>query len=104
MGTVILKIKDNGNVRSMSALPGSISLEGIGLYADNPIEDNTIISITINFLSYEGIKPVSIEASVVYSKNLGSIHFIGIKFKEKINSANHYLLYEHMQKILVADK
>jgi hypothetical protein len=104
MGTVTLKYKDKGDFRSMLALPGSISLKGLGLYVDDLIEDDTNVSTTINFMSFEGIKPVSIEASVVYSKNIGSLYFMGIQFKEEINSEKHYLLHEHMQKILALNK
>jgi len=100
MGTVTLKFKDQGNLRSIGALPGSISMEGIGLYVDDPIKADTNVSMIINFMSFNGIKPYSIEASVVHSKNIGSMYFIGIRFKEKISFENHGLLYEHMQKSL----
>jgi c-di-GMP-binding flagellar brake protein YcgR len=103
-GTVTLTFKDKNEFRSIQALLCSISLGGIGLYADEPIEDDTSISITINFLSFDGIKTESIEGRVVYSRNIGDIDFMGIQFKEEINSENQNLLYEHMQKILASDK
>ena len=84
-GTAILKFEDKGEFRSIQALPGSISLGGIGLYADDRIKDDTRLLITINFISLEDIKTDSIEGYVVYSKNMGGIHFRGIQFNEEIN-------------------
>lgn len=76
-------------------MPG-ISSGGIGLYADNPIEIDTNVSITINFISADGIKTDSIEGCVVYNKDMGNIYFIGIQFNEEINPENQPALYEHI--------
>jgi c-di-GMP-binding flagellar brake protein YcgR len=103
-GTATLKFEDKGEFRSIQALLGSISLGGIGLYADDPIEDDTGVSITINFISVDGIKTDSIEGCVVYNKNIGGIYFMGIQFNKKINSENQPALYKHIQKILTWDK
>jgi c-di-GMP-binding flagellar brake protein YcgR len=103
-GTVTLKFKDKGEFRLIQAVPGSISLGGIGLYADDQIEDETDVLITINFISLEDIKTDSIEGCVVYSKNMGGIHFMGIRFNEEVNPENHTALYEYILKILTWDK
>jgi c-di-GMP-binding flagellar brake protein YcgR len=103
-GTATLKFEDKGEFRSVQALPCSISIGGIGLYADDRIEDDTSVSITINFISLEDIKTDSIEGFVVYSKNMGGIHFMGIQFNEEVNPENQPALYEHIQKILTWDK
>jgi c-di-GMP-binding flagellar brake protein YcgR len=103
-GTAILKFKAKGEFRSIQALPGSISLGGIGLYADDRIEDDTGVSITINFISLEDIKTDSIEGFVVYSKNMGGVNFMGIQFNEEVNPENQPALYEHIRKILTWDK
>ena len=99
-GTATLKFEDTGEFRSIQALPGSISLGGIGLYADDPIEDDTDVSITVNFISVDGIKTDSIEGCVVYNKNIGRICFMGIQFNRELNPENQPALYEHIQKIL----
>ena len=103
-GTATLKFEDKGKFRSIQALPGSISLGGIGLYADDRIEDDTVVLITVNFISLEDIKTDSIEGYVVYSKNMGGIHFMGIQFNKEINPENQPALYEHIRKILTWDK
>jgi hypothetical protein len=99
-GTATLKFEVRGEFRSIQALPGSISLGGIGLYADDPIEDETDVSITINFISVDGIKTDSIDGYAVYSKNMEGIHYVGIQFNEEIKPENHSILYEHIQNIL----
>jgi c-di-GMP-binding flagellar brake protein YcgR len=103
-GTVALKFEDKGEFRLIQAVPGSISLGGIGLYADDRIEDETGVLITINFISLEDIKTDSIEGCVVHSKNMGGIHFMGIQFNEEVNPENHTALYEYIRKILTWDK
>jgi c-di-GMP-binding flagellar brake protein YcgR len=103
-GTATLKFEVMGEYRSIQALPGSISLGGIGLYADDRIEDDTGVLITINFISSEDIRTGSIEGCVVYSKNMGGIHFMGIQFNEEVNPVNQPALYEHIRKILTWDK
>lgn len=99
-GIAILKFEKRGDIQSIQAVPSNISLEGIGLYADVPIEIDTNISITINFISADGLKADSIEGRLVHYKDIGNIYFIGIQFNEEINPANHPSLYEHIQRIL----
>ncbi len=98
-GTATLKFEDKGRIQSIQTAPGNISLGGIGLYADNPIEIDTKVSITLNFISTDGIKTDSLEGCVIYSKDIGNIYFIGIKFNKEINPENQPSLYEYIQKI-----
>jgi hypothetical protein len=81
-------------------MPGSISLGGIGLYCDDPLEIDTKVSITISFISIDGIRTDSMEGCVIYTKNLGGIYFMGIEFNKEINSKDQPLLYDYIQKIL----
>jgi len=99
-GSGILKFEKNGNIQSIQTILCNISLGGIGLYADVPIEIDTNVSITINFMSAGGIKTDSVEGCVVYYKDMGNIYFMGIQFNEEINPENQPSLYEHIQKIL----
>ena len=103
-GTATLKFEDKGEIKSIQTMTVNISLGGIGLYSDDPIEDDTDVSITINFISVDGIKTDSIEGCVVYNKNIGGIYFMGIQFNKELNSENQPALYEHIQKILIWDK
>lgn len=87
----------------MQAMTCSISLGGIGLYSDDSIEDDTNVSITINFLSADGIRTDSIEGCVKYNKKIGDIYFMGIQFDEEVSPINQPSLYERIQKILTWD-
>lgn len=103
-GIATLKFENKGKIQSIQALPGSISLGGIGLYSDDPIEIDTNVLLTINFISIDGVKNDSIEGHVIHYKNIGGTYFMGIQFNEEINSKNQPSLYEYLQKILTWDK
>jgi hypothetical protein len=99
-GTASLHFEDEGKIKTIRAVLGSISSLGIGLYADNHIEANKQVTVTINFISIGGgIEDSVIEGSVVYSRDLGKIHFVGIQFNEAVNSENKPLLYKHIHNI-----
>jgi len=69
------------------------------LYADDPIEDDTGVSITVHFISSDDMKTDSIDGIVVYTKNIGDIYFMGIQFNKEITPEFQPALYEHIQKI-----
>jgi hypothetical protein len=102
-GIATLHFEEKGEMKTTQAMLSSISSVGIGLYADMNIEPNKQVSITINFISVGGIKNSVIEGSVVYNKNIGNIHFVGIQFNEAVNGENQPLLYEHIKNILAFD-
>jgi c-di-GMP-binding flagellar brake protein YcgR len=85
-----------------------ISLSGIGLYSDVPLEDNIDVSLDIAFISIEGpIKTDAIDGHIVYVRKLEDIedvYFAGVQFHEEINRFNQPLLYEHLQSISILDK
>lgn len=103
-GVATLQFEDNGEIKTMQVMLSSISSVGIGLYADSPIETNKNVSVTINFISSGGTKKSVVEGSVVYNKDLGKLHFVGIEFNEDVNPINQPLLYEHIQNNLTFDK
>lgn len=103
-GTATLQFEDRGKSRTIRAVLNNISSFGMGLYADNPIEANQQVSVTINFISIDGIEDTVIEGRVIYSKDLGNIHFVGIKFNEDINPKNQPVLFKHIQNVLAFDK
>ncbi len=102
-GTAIVKFENRGYV-TIKTTTGSISLGGIGLYSDDPIDIDTNVSITINFITVDGIKSDSIKGCVKHNKKIGGIYFLGIYFSEEINPKNQPSLYEHIQNILTWDK
>ena len=100
-GTAILQLENEGDKRSIEGILGSISSVGMGLYANNPIEADKKVSIAISFISVGGgIKDSVIEGRVVYSKDCGKMHFVGIQFNETVNSKNQPLLHKHFENIL----
>ena len=102
-GTAIVKFENKGCV-TIKTTTGSISLGGIGLYSDDPIEIDTNVSISINFITVDGIKSDSIKGRVTHNKKIGGIYFLGIYFSEEINPKNQPSLYKHIQNILAWDK
>jgi hypothetical protein len=103
-GTATLRFEDEGKNRTIPGVLSNISTVGMGLYTNNPIEANKQVSVTINFISTDGIEDSVIEGSVIFKKDLGNIHFVGIQFNEYVNSKNQPVLFKHIQKILAFDK
>ena len=102
-GTAIVTFENKGYV-TVKTTTRSISLGGIGLYSADPIEIDTNVSITIYFITINGIKNDSIKGRVSHNKKIGGIYFLGIYFSEEINPKNQPSLYEHIQNILTWDK
>lgn len=104
-GSADLTYRVQGNNRLYHTLISDISLSGIGLYADAPLEENFEVSLTIRFISGDGLmKTDVIEGRIVYIKEMEEIYFMGIAFIEEINAVNQPSLYGHMQNILMFDK
>ena len=99
-GIATLQFEDEGKNKTIHALLSNISSVGIGVYADNPIEANKRVSMTMDFISIGGLQNCVIEGSVVYNKELGNIHFVGIQFNEDVNPKNQPVLFKHIQNIL----
>jgi c-di-GMP-binding flagellar brake protein YcgR len=86
------------------AMAANISLSGIGLYSDSPLEPETEVSLNIHFISTGGImKTVSLQGSVVFIKEIGDMYFMGIEFDEELNQEGQPSLHEHLMSILTAD-
>ena len=103
-GTATLQFEDGGKSRTIRAVLSNISSVGMGLYADSPVEIHKQVSVTINFISLDGIEDSVIEGRVLYDKDLGNIHFVGIQFNEDVNSKNQPVLFKHIENILAFDK
>jgi len=100
-GSATLEFK---NIHSIQTLIANISLRGIGLYSYSSIKVETSVSITINFISSDGVlKTDSIEGRVINSRKIGNAHFLGIQFNEEINAQNQPLLFKHINNILSTD-
>ena len=85
-------------------LVSDISLSGIGLYLDAPLEENLDVSLTISFIAGDGsIKTATIDGGIVYSRKIEDVYFTGVQFHEEINPNHQPSLYKHMQNILIRD-
>jgi c-di-GMP-binding flagellar brake protein YcgR len=90
-----------GTFRAMAA---DISLSGIGLYSDSPLEPETEVSLTVNFISRDGgISSATLKGNIVYVKDIGDMHFMGVEFSEELNREAQPLLYDHLMEILISD-
>jgi hypothetical protein len=74
-----------------------MSLSGIGLYLDVPLEDTIDVSLDITFISSDGsIKTDAINGRVAYIRKIKDMYFTGVQFHEEINLKNQPSLYEHL--------
>ncbi len=88
-------------MRSLQTMAASISMGGIGVYSDDPVEIETDVSLSIHFISAEGLmETATAEGHVVYDKTIGAMHFIGIQFDEDLSPEGQPSLHAHLQKIL----
>ena len=75
------------------------------MYSDEPIEIDRTVSITIDFISADGIiKTESLEGSVVYNKKIGEMFFMGVQFLEEVSPAGQPALHAHLKKVLSWDQ
>ena len=103
-GSATLDFKKRGEIQSIQTLIANISLRGIGLYSYSSIKAETSVSISTNFISFDGgLKTDSIEGRVVSNTKIGQTHFLGVQFHEEINAHNQPSLFKHLQNILPAD-
>ncbi|MBI5101439.1 MAG: PilZ domain-containing protein [Nitrospirae bacterium] len=93
----VIHYEKAGENRVSPAMAGSISFGGIGLYADDRIDDGTEVSITLQFISTNGsMETETVEGHVVYSKTIGDMHFMGIRFEQEIGMVNSPPLYNQI--------
>ncbi len=86
---------------SIDAKIYNISLSGIGVYADEQIEEGTEVSVKINFMaSSDLIETDRIKGNIVYSGALENIFIAGIAFTEEIHPEKHKELYKHIRQSL----
>ncbi|MEW6002470.1 MAG: PilZ domain-containing protein [Nitrospirota bacterium] len=97
--TVSIRVKNRDNALSLETLGANISLSGIAVYSNSPIEKGAAISIKIHFISLDGsIKADSIEGKVVNVNPLEDLYFINISFDEEVSPSKQPLLYEYFQR------
>jgi hypothetical protein len=104
-GSADLKYERQGQNQLIHALITDVSLSGIGLYLDGPLEDTIDVSLNITFISSDGsIKTDAINGRIVYSRKFKDVYFTGIQFHKEINIINQPSLYEHLDAISLLDK
>lgn len=86
---------------TIHALISDISLSGIGLYADEPPEENRDVSLTVTFIAGDGnIKTESLDGRIVYVRKMRDLYFLGVEFSREIGAQGPSALYEHIQYVL----
>jgi PilZ domain len=102
--SVTLTCKGSGCGQPIHAMAANISLSGIGVYADGPLEPETEVAVVVHFISADGmLRTDSLDGSVVYVKEIGGMHFIGIELREEVNSAGQPFLHDHLMGVLTSD-
>jgi len=87
--------------KSIDTTVASISLAGIGLYADCTLAKNTAVTVQINFISEDGLmKTDEVEGDIVNANEIQDLCYLCIVFKEDINPQKQPSLYAHLQKII----
>ena len=103
-GLAALVLEEEGEIHSIHTVIANISLRGIGVYSYNSIKVKTSVSITINFISADGVlKTDSIEGCVIRKVKIDNTYFLGIQLNEEINAQNQASLFKHLQNILPTD-
>jgi c-di-GMP-binding flagellar brake protein YcgR len=97
---VILKLSDGQNVQSIKALTADISMSGIGLYSDTPLDLDRDVSIAVNFIGAGSLVTEYIEGHIIYVNKIGTTYFMGIEFRQEIDPGRQPLLYQRIQTIL----
>jgi c-di-GMP-binding flagellar brake protein YcgR len=102
--SVAITREGGGEGKTFHAMAANISLSGIGLYSDGPLEPETEVSLTVHFISKSGgISTDALKGSIVYLRGMSDMYFMGIEFSEEVNKAGQPFLYEHLMDILIAD-
>jgi len=96
-----LSYSSDAGPKSIDSTVASISLAGIGLYADCTLAKNTAVKVQINFISEEGLmKTDVVEGNIVNANEIQDLCYLCIVFNEDINPQTQPSLYEHLQKII----
>lgn len=89
---------DTGMAQGMVA---DISMGGIGLYMDRPLQDGVEVSLEIHFnVSGGQIVTETMTGTVVYSHRIQNVSFVGIEFTGELGSESQPVLYNRVQNII----
>jgi c-di-GMP-binding flagellar brake protein YcgR len=102
--SVTITCEGEGGNETYHAMAANISLSGIGLYSDGPLEPETEVSLAVHFIAKNGrISTDILGGSIVYVKEIGGMYFMGVEFGEEVKRAAQPFLYEHLMSVLTAD-
>jgi c-di-GMP-binding flagellar brake protein YcgR len=98
---VTLIFEEGGQELSLEAMTADISLSGIGLYVGREVQEDTALTVEINFVaSVDQVKTEILRGRVVYANYIRRAYFIGVEFLEELNPESHPDLYTRIQNIL----
>jgi c-di-GMP-binding flagellar brake protein YcgR len=104
-GIATLKFEEKEKMRSVQTVIANISLGGIGLYSYNAVEINKCVSMTVNFISADGmLKTDSIDGYIRCHKKIDNTYFVGIRFNEELNAEHQPLLFRHIKKVTMENR
>jgi c-di-GMP-binding flagellar brake protein YcgR len=98
---VTLTFEEGGKELSLEAMTADISLSGIGLYVGRQIQEDTALTVEINFVAAaDQVNTETLRGRVVYANYIRRAYFIGVEFLEELNPKSHPGLYTRLQNIL----
>ena len=101
VGSAKLHFKGKKNVHPMETMTVDISMSGIGVYSDSPIELDASLSVDMSFVASDGsLGTALVEGTIVFFREIGNFYFVGIEFGEEIDPRKQSFLYDEIQKLL----
>jgi hypothetical protein len=95
----------NEGSKTIDSTVASISLPGIGLYADCMPAKGTAVTVEISFITTDGLlKTDVIEGKVVNANEVGELCYICVVFEESINENKQPYLHTHLRKIILREE
>lgn len=95
----------NEGTKTIDSTVASISLPGIGVYADCMPAKGTAVSLEISFITTDGLlKTDVIDGKVVNANEVGELCYICVVFSESINETKQPHLHSHLWKTIIREE
>ncbi|MEJ2314190.1 MAG: PilZ domain-containing protein [Nitrospirota bacterium] len=93
-----------GEPLPLQGMVADISLGGVGLYLASPLEAGAEIALEIVFPASGGdVRAETVKGTVIYSKRIQHVHFVGIEFARELSPDRQPALHGRVQNILNSD-
>jgi len=101
VGSATLHFTGKKTVQPMETMTVDISMSGMGVYSDRPIEKGTSLAAGIRVIASDGsLVTAFVEGTGVFFREIGNFYFVGIEFGEEIDPGKQPFLSDEIQKLL----